>query len=66
MVFPVTTEAKAIALANSTPYGLGSFMFTTDLQRAQRVADGIEAGMVLDHPRYPRSRWSKTATGSGN
>ena len=39
-------EAEAIALANATDYGLGSGLWTTNLARAHRVADAIEAGMV--------------------
>lgn len=39
-------EAEAVALANNTNYGLGSGLWTNNLQRAHRVADAIEAGMV--------------------
>ncbi|HEY5221789.1 MAG TPA: NAD-dependent succinate-semialdehyde dehydrogenase, partial [Microbacteriaceae bacterium] len=46
-VFRVADEAAAIALANNTPFGLGSYVFTTDPDQALRVADGIEAGMVF-------------------
>ena len=34
-------------LANDTPFGLGSYIFTTDDEQARRVADRIEAGMVF-------------------
>lgn len=40
------TEAEALQRANDTTYGLGSAVFTRDLERAHRVARGIEAGMV--------------------
>jgi succinate-semialdehyde dehydrogenase/glutarate-semialdehyde dehydrogenase len=46
-VYKVGSEAEAIALANDTPYGLGSYVFTTDNEQALRVADQIEAGMVF-------------------
>lgn len=46
-VYRVANEAEAIELANDTPFGLGSFVFTTDPEQAMRVADGIEAGMVF-------------------
>ncbi|KAI1358957.1 aldehyde dehydrogenase [Xylaria arbuscula] len=39
-------EEEAIALANDTTYGLGAAVFTTNLERAHRVAAEIEAGMV--------------------
>ncbi|WP_434616160.1 NAD-dependent succinate-semialdehyde dehydrogenase [Arthrobacter sp. A5] len=46
-IFRVRDESAAIALANNTPFGLGSYVFTTDPEQALRVADGIEAGMVF-------------------
>ena len=46
-VFRVADEAAAVELANDTPFGLGSYVFTTDPEQALRVADGIEAGMVF-------------------
>ena len=46
MVFRASSEGEAIALANDTPYGLGSYVFTTDPEQADRVANDIEAGMV--------------------
>ena len=39
------TEEEAIALANSTPYGLGSGVFTRDVGRAHRVSEHIRAGI---------------------
>jgi succinate-semialdehyde dehydrogenase/glutarate-semialdehyde dehydrogenase len=47
MVFKARDEAEAIEIANDTPYGLGSYVFTTDPAQAQRVAEQIEAGMVF-------------------
>ncbi|MCI2957430.1 NAD-dependent succinate-semialdehyde dehydrogenase [Agromyces atrinae] len=46
-VHRVSGEEAAIALANDTPFGLGSYLFTTDAAQAERVADRIEAGMVF-------------------
>ena len=45
-VYRVGSEDEAVELANDTPFGLGSYVFTTDLDQAARVADRIEAGMV--------------------
>jgi len=47
IVYRVEDEDEAVALANDTPYGLGSYVFTTDPDQALRVADRIEAGMVF-------------------
>ncbi|MFJ2567033.1 MULTISPECIES: NAD-dependent succinate-semialdehyde dehydrogenase [unclassified Streptomyces] len=47
MVFPAADEDDALRIANDTPYGLGSYVFTTDPAQAERVADRIEAGMVF-------------------
>jgi succinate-semialdehyde dehydrogenase/glutarate-semialdehyde dehydrogenase len=48
-VAPITTFgsfAEAIALANSTPYGLAGFVYTRDLALAHRAAEALETGMV--------------------
>jgi len=46
LVFRAETEDEAIAIANDTPFGLGASVFGTDRDRARRVADQIDAGMV--------------------
>lgn len=46
VIVPFKTEEEATALANDTTYGLGSAVFTTNLERAHRVAAEIESGMV--------------------
>ncbi|WP_347976476.1 NAD-dependent succinate-semialdehyde dehydrogenase [Microbacterium sp. ProA8] len=46
VVYRVADEDAAVALANDTSYGLGSYVFTTDEEQAKRVADKIDAGMV--------------------
>jgi succinate-semialdehyde dehydrogenase/glutarate-semialdehyde dehydrogenase len=40
------TEDDSVALANDTPFGLAAYVFTENVDRALRVADRIEAGMV--------------------
>lgn len=41
-----TTEEEALALANDTPYGLASGVFTQNLTRAHRMIKRIRAGVV--------------------
>ena len=40
------TEDEGLAAANDTEYGLVSYIYTRDLDRALRVAEGLESGMV--------------------
>jgi succinate-semialdehyde dehydrogenase/glutarate-semialdehyde dehydrogenase len=40
------TEDEAVTLANSTEYGLISYVFTGDLARGLRVSERMESGMV--------------------
>jgi succinate-semialdehyde dehydrogenase / glutarate-semialdehyde dehydrogenase len=46
-VYRVASEDDAVALANDTPFGLGSYVMTNDPEQALRVADKIDAGMVF-------------------
>ncbi|MGE8205024.1 5-carboxymethyl-2-hydroxymuconate semialdehyde dehydrogenase [Heyndrickxia sp. NPDC080065] len=39
-------ETEVIKLANDTKYGLAGYVWTNDLQRGHRVAQGIDAGML--------------------
>jgi succinate-semialdehyde dehydrogenase / glutarate-semialdehyde dehydrogenase len=58
-VYRAADEADAIRIANDTPYGLGSYVFTTDPEQALRVADALDTGMVyvngvgMDAPELP-------------
>lgn len=48
-IAPVTafhTEAEVVARANATPFGLSAYAFTSDLGRAFRLMESIEAGMI--------------------
>ena len=54
MVFRAKDEADAVELANDTPYGLGSYVYTNDPEQAARVADQIDAGMVFVNGVGPR------------
>ncbi|MDX8491602.1 aldehyde dehydrogenase [Mesorhizobium sp. VK22B] len=45
-VLAFNTEAEALALANDTPFGLASGVFTSNLGKAHRMARDIHAGVV--------------------
>jgi aldehyde dehydrogenase (NAD+) len=46
-VIPYSDEAQAIEIANDTNYGLASYVLSSDLSRARRVAEQIQAGRVI-------------------
>lgn len=45
-VMTFADEAEAVAMANDVDYGLAAYVWTSNLARAHRVADQLEAGMV--------------------
>lgn len=45
-VIPFDTEEEVVRLANDTEYGLAAYAFTSDLNRALRLAEQLEAGTV--------------------
>jgi aldehyde dehydrogenase (NAD+) len=46
-VIPYRDDAEAIAIANDTDYGLASYVQSSDLERARRIAGQIESGRVM-------------------
>jgi succinate-semialdehyde dehydrogenase / glutarate-semialdehyde dehydrogenase len=68
-VYRVGSEEEAVALANQTPFGLGSYVMTTDRAQGERVADKIEAGMVYvnlvgaDSPELPFGGFKRSGFG---
>jgi succinate-semialdehyde dehydrogenase/glutarate-semialdehyde dehydrogenase len=68
-VYRVGSEEEAVELANQTPFGLGSYVMTTDKEQADRVADKIEAGMVYvnlvgaDAPELPFGGFKRSGFG---
>ncbi len=68
-VYRVGSEQEAVALANQTPFGLGSYVMSTDAEQAERVADEIEAGMVYvnlvgaDSPELPFGGFKRSGFG---
>ena len=47
VLLPFTDEREAVRIANATPYGLGSSLWTGDRARAERLIPEIEAGAVF-------------------
>ncbi len=45
-ITPFDTEEEVLKMANSTQYGLSATLWTSDLKRAHRMANEIEAGIV--------------------
>jgi succinate-semialdehyde dehydrogenase/glutarate-semialdehyde dehydrogenase len=45
-VVAFSTDEEALAAANRTEYGLVAYVYTRDLDRAFRVCEGIESGMI--------------------
>ncbi|MGD9737474.1 MAG: NAD-dependent succinate-semialdehyde dehydrogenase [Solirubrobacterales bacterium] len=68
-VYKVGSEEEAVALANQTPFGLGSYLMTNDKEQAERVANQIEAGMVYvnlvgaDAPELPFGGFKRSGFG---
>ena len=68
-VYKVGSEEEAVALANDTAFGLGSYLMTTDKEQADRVANQIEAGMVYinlvgaDSPELPFGGFKRSGFG---
>jgi len=45
-VFRFESEDEVVAAANDTPFGLAAYFYTRDIDRAWRVADALESGIV--------------------
>ena len=69
IVYRAGSEQEAVDIANDTPFGLGSYVFSTDADQAARVADAIEAGMVYvnivgaDSPELPFGGVKRSGSG---
>ena len=46
VVYSVSSDDEAVELANDTPYGLGGAVFSTDQDRAARLAAQLDVGMA--------------------
>ncbi|HLF20251.1 MAG TPA: 5-carboxymethyl-2-hydroxymuconate semialdehyde dehydrogenase, partial [Bacteroidota bacterium] len=46
VVIPFQDDAEALRIANNIEYGLAAYVWTQNQTRAQKIAEGIEAGLV--------------------
>lgn len=59
VIIPFTTDEEAIQIANNTRFGLGASIWTTDIDKAKKVSQSLDAGcvfvnsMVKSDPRLP-------------
>ena len=69
---PFRDEEEAVAIANDTPYGLASGVWTRDMGRAFRMTEAIEAGTVWVNTyrvisvMLPATGWKDSGLGSEN
>ncbi len=66
---PFDDEADAIRIANDSPYGLGSGVFTSDADRIARMVRALQSGTVYVntynqvYPQSPFPGWKQSGTG---
>ena len=68
-VYVVEDEQEAIRIANNSDFGLGSSLWTNDIERAKRLSKEIQSGMVFvnaltkSDPRMPFGGIKKSGVG---
>ena len=68
-IIPFDTEDEAVELANSTEYGLVSYVYTENLARGQRMIERLETGMmglnvgVVSNAAAPFGGWKLSGLG---
>ncbi len=69
VAIPFEDEEDAVRIANDTPYGLGSGVFTSNADRAQRMIRALDSGTVYVntynqvYPQSPFPGWKQSGTG---
>jgi len=69
-VFAFDDEDSALTLANAVEYGLAAQIWTRDVERVTRVAEGVEAGLVWVNTAHqgsaalPYSGWKSSGLGT--
>lgn len=68
-ILPFDTEAEVLQRANATEYGLAAYVYTSNLNRAMRMSDRLEYGMVaINTPKFtgapiPFGGWKQSGLG---
>lgn len=62
-VTPFDTEEEAIAIANTTKYGLAGSVFTKDIKRGLRVAQAIKGGQIYVNSYFSKAMSESPGTG---
>ncbi|MGB8420752.1 NAD-dependent succinate-semialdehyde dehydrogenase [Paraburkholderia sp.] len=68
-ILPFDTEQEVLRRANNSEYGLAAYVYTTALNRAMRMSDGLEYGMVaINTPKFtgapiPFGGWKQSGLG---
>jgi len=62
-VTPFETEDEAIAIANSTKYGLAGAVFSSNIKRALRVAEKIKSGQIYVNTYFSKGMIESPGTG---
>ncbi|KAA3447923.1 NAD-dependent succinate-semialdehyde dehydrogenase [Mesorhizobium sp. SARCC-RB16n] len=68
-ILPFDTETEVLARANKSEMGLAAYLYTKDLNRAMRLTDGLEYGMVaVNTPKFtgapiPFGGWKQSGLG---
>ena len=65
VVYSVSSDDEALALANDSDYGLGGAVFSTDTERATKIASATRGGHVQrEHARRGRAPRCRSAASS--
>ncbi|MEX3791270.1 NAD-dependent succinate-semialdehyde dehydrogenase [Paraburkholderia sp. BR14374] len=68
-ILPFDSEAEVLQRANNSEYGLAAYVYTNNLNRAMRMSDRLEYGMVaVNTPRFtgapiPFGGWKQSGLG---
>ena len=68
-ILPFDTEAEVLQRANNSEYGLAAYVYTSNLNRAMRMSDRLEYGMVaVNTPKFtgasiPFGGWKQSGLG---